>query len=301
MRPFSAEGTWVAVATPFRADGALDEPAFRRLCGRLRDGGVSGLVVLGSTGEAATLEEDERDRLIAAALDAARGIPIMAGCGSNATRVVARWTRRARELGAHAALVVTPYYNKPTPEGVYAHFAAAADAAPDLPLVAYNVPGRTGLNLAPSTLARLWTLPTVVAVKESSGNLAQIGEIARTLPAGKTLLAGDDQLALASIAVGARGLVSVVGNVKPRETADLVAAAVAGDMERARRIHAALLPLMDALFLEPNPIPVKAALAQQGVCGATMRLPLTEATAATKAKLAELLGAPASSRAAERP
>ncbi|HYC79344.1 MAG TPA: 4-hydroxy-tetrahydrodipicolinate synthase, partial [Planctomycetota bacterium] len=211
--------------------------------------------------------------------------------GSNATRVAARLVRRAQELGAQGALVVTPYYNKPGVDGLVAHYAAIADAAPGFPQVVYNVPGRTGLNLTPAALTRLWANPALVAVKESSGNLAQIGEIARTLPAGKMLLAGDDQLALPSIAVGARGLVSVVGNVRPRDAKDLVDAALTGDVERARRLHARLLPLMDGLFLESNPIPAKAALALQGICGPHLRLPLTAATPATTARLKELLDA----------
>lgn len=288
-RALPCRGLWVAVATPFDRAGEVDVAAFRRLAARLVDGGVDALVVLGSTGEAATLEDDERDRLVVAALESARSAAVVVGVGTNATRSTASRARRARELGAHGALVVTPYYNKPTVAGIVAHFAAAAEAAPGLPLVAYNVPGRTGQNLAPAALARLWENPAVVAVKESSGNLAQIGEIARTLPPGKALLAGDDQLALASLAVGASGLVSVVGNVKPRETKDLVASALAGDYERARRLHAELLPLMDALFLESNPIPVKAALAELGLCGPGLRAPLTEATPATKAALRSLL------------
>jgi 4-hydroxy-tetrahydrodipicolinate synthase len=162
-------------------------------------------------------------------------------------------------------------------------------AAPGLPVIIYNVPGRTGLNLLPSTLALLWENPQLVAVKESSGNLAQISEIARTLPQGKTLLSGDDGLALASIAVGASGLVSVLGNVLPRQTKELVDLALAGERAAAIALHQALLPLMDALFLESNPIPTKAALALKGICGDTLRLPLVAASAATRARLAELL------------
>ena len=291
MKHVDLRGLSVAVATPFDRAGEVDLPAFRAVCRRIVDGGADVLVPLGSTGEAAVLEDAERGPLIAAALAESRGRPVMVGCGSNSTRTAARYVREAAAAGAAAALVVTPYYNKPGVEGLVAHYAAVAAAAPGFPLVVYNVPGRTGINLTPAALARLWSHPQIVAVKESSGNLAQIGEIARTLPPGKLLLAGDDQLALASIAVGARGLVSVVGNVCPAETKRLVDAALAGDAETARRVHGELLPLMDALFLESNPIPVKAALALEGLCGAGMRLPLTEATAATKARLAELLGA----------
>jgi 4-hydroxy-tetrahydrodipicolinate synthase len=284
-------GMLVALATPFTPDSAVDLPAFRRLVRHVLAGGADGLVVLGSTGEAATLLEPERDALISACLEEAGPVPVIAGTGSNATRQTAVWTRRAQELGAQGALVVTPYYNKPTPGGLVAHFEAVTQAAPGLPVIIYNVPGRTGLNLLPSTLALLWQNPQLVAVKESSGNLAQIGEIARTLPAGKTLLSGDDGLALAAIAVGASGLVSVLGNVLPRETKQLVDLALAGRRAEAIALHQALLPLMDALFLESNPIPTKAALALKGICGDTLRLPLAAASEATRARLAELIAA----------
>ena len=282
-------GLSVALATPFTAAGEVDLPAFRKLVRHVVTGGVDVLVPLGSTGEAATLLEAERDALIAACLEEAAGRPVVVGTGSNATRQAAAWTRRAQGLGAAGALVVTPYYNKPTPSGLVAHYAAVAEAAPDLPLVVYNVPGRTGLNLTPATLARLWENPQVVAVKESSGNLAQIGEIARALPAGKQLLSGDDNLALASMAVGAAGLVSVLANLLPGETAAMVGAARGGNLAEARRLHLQLLPLMDALFLESNPIPLKAGLRLLGLCGDAVRLPLVPAEAATRKRLAEAL------------
>ena len=284
-------GMFVALATPFTPDSAVDLPAFRRVVRHVVAGGADGLVVLGSTGEAATLLEPERDALIAACLEEAGGTTVIAGTGHNATPQAAAWTRRAQELGAHAALVVTPYYNKPTPSGLVAHFRAVAAAAPGLPIVVYNVPGRTGLNLAPDTLNRLWAIPQLVAVKESSGNLAQIAEICRTLPAGRTLLSGDDNLALAAMAVGGSGLISVIGNVLPLETKQLVDLALAGRRQEAVALQHALMPIMDALFLESNPIPTKAALALKGICGDAMRLPLEAALPATRARLAELLAA----------
>ncbi|MBS1767364.1 MAG: 4-hydroxy-tetrahydrodipicolinate synthase [Acidobacteria bacterium] len=284
-------GLSVALATPFTADGAVDLPAFRKLVRRCVKGGVDVLVPLGSTGEAATLAEGERDALIAACLEEAEGRPVIAGTGSNATRQAAAWTKRALELGAQGALVVTPYYNKPTLNGLVAHFDAVAEAAPGLPLILYNVPGRTGLNVTPPMLAKLWENEAVVAVKESSGNLAQIGEIARMLPKSKTLLSGDDGLALASIAVGATGLVSVLGNLLPAETKAMVAAALGGDFATARERHQRLLPVMDALFLESNPIPLKAALAAKGLCADALRLPLVPAGGATREALAASLRA----------
>ncbi len=283
-------GLAVALATPFTPTDTVDLPAFRRLVRHCVQGGVDTLVVLGSTGEAATLVESERDFLIAATLEEAQGRNVVVGTGSNATRQAAAWTARAQALGAQGALVVTPFYNKPTVDGLVAHYGAIAEAAPDLPLIAYNVPGRTGLNLTPAALLRLWENPAVVAVKESSGNLAQIGEIARTLPAGKTLLSGDDGLAVASLAVGATGLVSVLGNALPRATKRLVEAARAGRPEAAA-LNAQLLPIMDALFLESNPIPLKALLQELGICGDAMRLPLVPAAATTRAKLREALAA----------
>lgn len=285
--PFS--GLLVALATPFRPDQSLDLPAFRRLVRRVAGGGADGFVVLGSTGEAANILDAERDGLIAACLEEAGSARVVVGTGSNATRQATKWTRRAQEMGANGALIVTPYYNKPTPAGLVAHFSACADAAPGLPIIAYNVPGRTGLNLTPPALSRLWEIPQVVAVKESSGDLAQIGEIARTLPPGKAMLSGDDNLALPSIAVGACGLVSVLGNVLPRQAKRLVDLALEGRRAEAAALHARLLPLMDALFLESNPIPLKAALQQLGLCGDTLRLPLLAASPDTQKRLVETL------------
>ncbi|HTX71615.1 MAG TPA: 4-hydroxy-tetrahydrodipicolinate synthase [Rectinemataceae bacterium] len=286
-------GLGVAVATPFISSVGgtpeLDLPGFRRLVRHIRDGAADFLVALGSTGEAATLTPEERDAVIRAAREECGSMLLVVGTGTNATASSVDFSLRAAALGADAFLVVVPYYNKPQPSGIEAHFRAVADAAPELPIVAYNVPGRTGINLTPRDLARLWTIPQVVAVKESSGNLAQIGEIARTLPEGKTLLSGDDALALPAIAVGARGLVSVVGNVLPAETKALIDAAMAGRMDEARRLHYRLLPLMDALFLETNPAPLKAALELAGIASGAVRLPLVAAGETTRARLAELL------------
>jgi 4-hydroxy-tetrahydrodipicolinate synthase len=286
MTPFT--GLSVALATPFTADGSLDLPAFRRLVRHVAVGADT-LVVLGSTGEAATLTDPERDTLIVATLEEAGSAHVVVGTGHNATAQAAAWTRRAQALGARGALVVTPYYNKPTPAGLVAHYTAVAEAAPGLPLIAYNVPGRTGLNLAPSTLARLWALDAVVAVKESSGNLAQMIEIARTLPPGKSLLCGDDNLTLPALAAGACGLVSVLGNLLPQETRAFVEAARNGDLVRARAWQARLLPLMDALFLESNPIPLKAGLQALGLGESHCRAPLTAPEAATIRRIAETL------------
>ena len=282
-------GLAVALATPFTASGEVDFPAFRKLVRHVVAGGVDTLIPLGTTGEATTILDQERDAIVAACLEESAGRPVVVGTGHNSTRETVAMTKRAHAQGAAGALVVTPYYNKPTPEGLVAHYAAIAEAAPGFPLIAYNVPGRTGLNVTPAVLARLWENPQVVAVKESSGNLAQIAEVARTLPRGKTLLSGDDNLALASLAVGATGLVSVLGNVLPQELAAMVAAARQGDRAEALRLHQQLIPLMDALFLESNPIPLKAALQLLGLGGDTVRLPLVPASPLTRTRLAEAL------------
>lgn len=285
--PFS--GLCVALATPFTPGQEVDFPAFRRLVKHVAEGGADGLWVLGTTGEAPTITDGERDALITATLEESRGCQVVVGTGSNDTRKTIAMTRRAKELGAHGALVIIPYYNKPTPSGIVAHFKAIADAVPGFPLVVYNVPGRTGVNLAPATLAQLWEIPQVVALKESTGNLAQISEILRTLPEGKTLLSGDDYMAVATIALGGSGVVSVIGNALPRQIKTLVDLALAGKRSEAASLHAKLYPLMDALFMESNPIPVKALLAQLDLCADTMRLPLVPAQPATHACLAECL------------
>ena len=296
-------GLGVALATPFESPsagdfgaGPVDLEAFRALVSRLVAGGpgpggrgVDFLVVLGSTGEAATVTDEERDALVAAAREEARGVPVVVGAGHNSTAQAAALAARAKASGADAILVVTPYYNKPQAAGLESHFRAVAAAAPGLPIIVYNVPGRTGLNLLPKDLARLWAIPEVVAVKESSGNLAQIGEILRTMPEGKLLFSGDDGLALPAIALGADGLISVLGNILPAETKALVEAGIAGRRTEAAALHARLLPMIDALFLESNPAPLKTALALAGYCSNAVRLPLAPASEATRARLAELL------------
>jgi len=299
-------GLGVAVATPFDAAGKVDYAAFEGLleflagtstarAGALDDfrkreaGGCDFLVILGSTGEAATIEPAERRAIVEFAVAHSHGLPIVIGTGSNSTAQAVRYTAEAVSQGADAVLVVTPFYNKPSPDGLVAHYTAVAEAAAGRPVVVYNVPGRTGLNLTPAALARLWKIPGIDALKESSGNLAQIGEIARTLPEGKVLLSGDDALALPALAVGASGLISVVGNILPRRTKAMLEAAFAGNREESIRIHQSLLPVMDALFLESNPIPLKAAFSLTALAADALRLPLCPASQATRASLAKVL------------
>lgn len=282
-------GLHVALATPFAPDDSVDLAAFRRLVRHVVQGGADALVPLGTTGEAPTLTDAEKDAVVTACLEEARGRPVIAGAGSNATAQACARARRAQQLGAQGALVVVPYYNRPMPDGIVAHFAAVADAAPDLPLVAYNVPGRTGTNLDPATLQRLWQIPQVVAIKEASGNLQQIGEIAAALPAERLLLAGDDALALCTIASGGHGLVSVLANLLPGPMKQLVDLCRRGTLDVAQRLQARLLPAMRAVMAESNPIPVKAGLELLGLGSARLRLPLTPASEATRRRLAGAL------------
>lgn len=298
-------GLGVALATPFTtgaeaarkpADGdpggvgarkrpAVDRAAFRRLVAHVVGGGADFLVVLGSTGEAATVTGDERAELIGLARDEAGSTPIVVGTGHNSTEQTVELSQQAVAAGADGLLVVTPYYNKPQPAGIVAHFQAVADELPGVPVIVYNVPGRTASNLSAETMRDLWAIPEVVAVKESSGDLRQIARICQEAPAGRAVLAGDDDLALPAIAVGAQGLVSVCGNVAPAETRALVQAARRGDLARARELATGLAPLMSALFAESNPVPLKAALACMGLATGMVRAPLAPAAPDTWARV----------------
>ena len=270
------EGSYVALVTPFDREGRLDEDAYRHLIRLQLKGGTRGLVPCGSTGEAATLLHEEYRRAIEIACDESRGeVPVIAGVGTNATWKAVESAREAESLGADALLVLAPYYNKPTQEGIYQHFRAVARES-RLPIVVYNIPGRTGVNILPKTVARMAReLPTVVAIKEAAGSLDQVSEILSLTPPGFTVLSGDDSLTLPMMSVGAKGVVSVVANVAPRQTQALCAAALKGDYKRAAAMHLKLFPLVKSLFVETNPIPVKAALAMMGACRPEPRLPLT--------------------------
>lgn len=283
------KGFGAALVTPFHDSGGIDTAALGRLVRHVVDGGAEFLVALGSTGEAAMLTEVERDRVVATVREHCRHVPLLVGVGSSSTAQAVAWTIRARQFDAQGVLAVVPPYVKPTQAGLVAHFEAVAGAAGSLAVVLYNVPGRAAANLQPATLGQLWRLPNVAAVKESSGDLAQIGRIAAELPPGKVLLAGDDALALPSIALGAQGLVSVAGNLVPKAVRALVHTALQGNLAAARRSHARLLPLFDALFAEPNPAPAKAALDLLGIAGPNPRLPLLPATAPVRERLVAAL------------
>ena len=285
-------GVFTALITPFTDSGAVDEAALRRLVKRQIEGGVAGLVPCGTTGEAVTLDPDEHERVVTVAVEEARAasrrVPVIAGCGTNDTKKSQKLAERCRKAGADMLLVVTPYYNKPTPPGLIAHFRAVADAG-QLPVVIYNVPGRTGVNMLPDTVLKLAEDPRFAAVKEASGSLDQACEILRARPERFAVLSGEDSLAVPMIGCGADGIIAVVSNEAPRLFADLVAAALAGDRAKAAALQARLFPLMKANFRESNPIPVKWAMARLGLCGGTVRLPLVPLSAAHHAAVEQAL------------
>ncbi len=285
-------GVFTALITPLTDAGDVDEPALRRLVRRQIEGGVAGLVPCGTTGEAVTLDEDEHERVVAVAVEEARRarrpVTVIAGCGTNDTEKSSRLARRCGKAGADALLVVTPYYNKPTPKGLIEHFRAVADAG-GLPVVLYNVPGRTGLNMMPETVLTLAEDPRFVAVKEASGSLDQACEILRSRPGRFAVLSGEDSLALPMVACGADGVIAVVSNEAPRSFSELVGAGLGGERDRAAELQARLFPLMRANFRESNPIPVKWAMERLGLSGGRLRLPLVPLSPAHHAPVEEAL------------
>jgi len=285
--PFTGIGT--AIVTPFTKTLALDEDGVRRLARRQIDGGVHFLVPCGTTGESPTLSEDERTRIVQICVEEARGkVPVLAGAGGYDTREVIHAAHQMERAGADGLLSVTPYYNKPTPDGLIQHYKAIADSTP-LPIIVYNVPGRTGCNVDPATLVKLAAIPNIVGVKEASGNIQQMCEICRAVPSDFIVLSGDDAITLPLMSVGGRGVISVASNEAPREMSQMVEAAERGDFAAARKIHAALLPLMLINFVESNPIPVKAAMAAMGLLDEVYRLPMVPPRAESRAKIVAVL------------
>ncbi|HVA78845.1 MAG TPA: 4-hydroxy-tetrahydrodipicolinate synthase [Candidatus Binataceae bacterium] len=277
-------GALTALITPFR-DGAVDEPALRDLVEWQIQSGIDALVPCGSTGESATLTHEEHERVIKITIEQARKrVPVIAGTGSNATAEAIHLTASARAMGADGALLISPYYNKPTQEGIFRHYKLIA-ASVDLPLIVYNIPGRTASNIAPETFARLAEIKNVVGVKEASGSMDQVSDILRLCGDRLTILSGDDALTLPIMALGGKGVISTASNAIPREMHDLAAAALGGDFQRARELHYRMLPLLRALFIETNPIPLKHALALMGKCANELRLPLVPMTAPASEKL----------------
>jgi 4-hydroxy-tetrahydrodipicolinate synthase len=284
-------GCGTALVTPFTRDGAVDEAGVRRLARRQIDAGIHFLVPCGTTGESPTLTEDERARVVELVVGEAKGrVPVLAGAGGYATKEVIHAAQRMQQAGADGLLSVTPYYNKPTPDGLYQHYQAIAEAVP-LPIVVYNVPGRTGCNVDPATLVRLSAIPNVVGVKEASGNMTQMCDVCRAVPRDFLVLSGDDVLTLPLMAVGGRGIISVASNEVPAEMAAMVEAAERGDYVAARGIHNQLHPLLMINFIESNPIPVKAAMAAMGLLEETFRLPMVPPRPESRAKILATLQA----------
>jgi 4-hydroxy-tetrahydrodipicolinate synthase len=286
-RPFTGCGT--ALVTPFTRDGTVDEAAVSRLARRQIDGGVHFLVPCGTTGEVPTLTEEEQVRIVELIVAEARGkVPVLAGAGGYNTREVIHMGKRMRAAGADGLLSVTPYYNKPTPEGLVQHYRAIADAV-GLPIVVYNVPGRTGCNVDPATLLRLSEIPQVIAVKEASGNVTQMCEICASLPDDFIVLSGDDALTLPLMAVGGRGIISVASNEIPREMSRMVELGERGDFAAAREQHQRIFNLLQINFVEANPIPVKYAMASMGLLEEVYRLPMVSPRPASKQKIDAVL------------
>jgi len=285
--PFTGVGT--ALVTPFTSSGALDEAAVRRLARRQIDAGIHFLCPCGTTGENPTLTDAERLGMVEILANEAAGrVPILAGAGGYDTKEVIHLAGAMAKRGAAGFLSVTPYYNKPSPEGLYQHYRAIADST-SLPIIVYNVPGRTGVNVDVATLVRLAEIPNVVGVKEASGNVSQMCDICRAVPADFIVLSGDDALTLPLMAVGGRGIISVASNEIPAEMVEMVEAAERNDFAAARRVHARIVGLMQINFVEANPIPVKAAMAAMGLLEEVYRLPMVPPQPASRAKIGNVL------------
>lgn len=281
-RSFAGAGT--ALVTPFTRTGALDEPALRRLVRRQVEARIDVLVPCGTTGESVTMSAEEQSRVVAITLEEAGKVPVLAGAGGNDTRVVVERAKAMAALGAHGILSVGPYYNKPTAEGFYRHFSTIADAV-TVPVVVYNVPGRTGSNIDTKTQLRLAGHPNITAVKEASGMIGQVMDVLRDRPQGFEVLSGDDANTITFMALGGEGVISVAANQVPGPMHDLVAACARGDFAEGRRIHYRLLRLMNVNFVESSPIPVKASLAMMGLCEESYRLPMCPPTETTREAL----------------
>jgi 4-hydroxy-tetrahydrodipicolinate synthase len=285
--PWTGVGT--AVVTPFTKSGELDEAAVRRLGRRQIDAGIHFLVPCGTTGESPTLTERERTRVVEILVEEANGkLPILAGAGGYDTKEVVHAARAMQQAGATGLLSVTPYYNKPTPEGLYQHYRAIAESTP-LPIIVYNVPSRTGINVDVSTLVRLAQIPNIVGVKEASGNVSQMCEVCRAVPPDFIVLSGDDSLTLPLMAVGGRGIISVSANEIPAEMVQMVEAAERNDFAAARKIHTRIMPLLTVNFIEANPVPVKAAMADMGLLEESYRLPMVSPRSESREKIRKVL------------
>ncbi len=282
-------GAFVAIVTPF-IDGKVDEQGLKDLIEFQIENGTHGIVPCGTTGESATMSHEEHHRVVEITIKTVNGrVPVMAGSGSNSTAESIELTKHAKEAGADGALVITPYYNKPTPDGLYAHFKAIAEAV-DIPIVMYNVPSRTSVNMLPETVARCAEIDNIVGIKEATGNMNQVSEVIRLCPDDFSVLSGDDFTCMAQVAIGGNGVISVISNVTPNDMASMMDAALAGNFDEARKFHYKMFPLMKAMFIETNPVPAKTTLELMGkIKSSTPRLPLTKMSEANTAKLKTVL------------
>lgn len=280
-------GAFTALITPMTPDGSVDYEGFRKLVRFQLESGISGLVPLGTTGETPTLDESEEDRIIDIAMAEAKGkVPVILGAGSNCTRDAVKYVKRAKDKGADYALVVTPYYNKPTDEGIFRHFEECSKVG--IPIIVYNIAGRTGKNISTPLLARIAELANIAGVKEASGDIGQMMDVIQTIARKKPdfcVLSGDDALTLPLVSLGGHGVISVVSNIAPRQVSSLAKAALAGDLEKAKEIHYKLLPAFKAAFIETNPVPIKAAMNMFGLPAGTLRLPLCPLLKENEARL----------------
>ena len=282
-------GSLVPIITPFR-NGKLDRDSLERVIEHVLRAGSDGVIPCGTTGESATLSHEEHEDVIRGTIEIVRKrVPVIAGTGSNSTAEAIRLTKSAKDAGADGALLISPYYNKPTQEGIYQHYRAVAEATHPLPLIVYNIPGRTGSKIEPATLARLAQVPNVVGVKEATGSIEQTFDVIAATGEKFAVYSGEDALNFSILAAGGQGLISAVANVAPKPLADMARAAREGRWDEARRLHYELLPLVRVLFIETNPIPVKTACSLMGLCSAEMRLPLTPIGEGNLAKLRQTL------------
>ncbi len=282
------KGAIVAIVTPFK-NGRVDEEKLRELIEFQIENGTDGIVPCGTTGESPTLSHEEHDRVIEITVDAVKKrVPVIAGTGSNSTAEALRLTEHAREVGADGALMVCPYYNRPTQEGLYQHYKTVAEKV-KIPIIVYNIPGRTGVNLLPETMARLAKVPGIVGTKEASGSLKQMHEVIQLCGPDFAVLSGDDFFTYPLLCLGGHGIISVISNIAPKDMAALVDAFAAGDLQKAKNLHYRMAPLVDSLFIETNPTPVKAALAMMGKIEYEVRLPLTKMSEANYEKLRKIM------------
>ena len=289
MESLVLRGCGTALVTPFLPDGSVDNEAYASLVDRQVAAGVHFLVPLGTTGETPTLSDGEKTAVFQLVKEHAKGLPLMPGVGTNSLSGTLANIRLMEPLGPAALLVVVPYYNKPTQQGLYEYYKAVASET-DLPVIIYNVPGRTGANILPDTVLRLAAdVPNIRGIKEASGNFSQVSDLVRRIPEGFAVLGGDDDMTLAYMAAGAHGVISVASNVAPAEVTQMVEALQRDDLAAARRLHQRLFPLFKACFAESNPGPAKAALAQLGLCGNVLRLPLVPVTESTEALMQKVL------------